>query len=86
MFSAALAIYIGGLFTGEQKNERILHSYSFITIILLIATVHSIVFSLLTNLDIRSSLLTLLLKQGLFPGLYTAAFAAFVVIIASRKN
>jgi rod shape-determining protein MreD len=86
MFSGALAIYIGGLFTGEQKNDRILHSYSFITIILLIASVFSIVLSLLTNLDIRSSLATLLFKQGLFPGLYTAAFASFVVIVAIRKN
>ena len=86
MFSGALAIYIGGLFTSEQKNERILKSYNFILIVFLIATIYSMVFSLLTNLDIRSSLFTLLFKQGIFPGLYTAAVASFVVIFGSRKN
>lgn len=86
MFSMSLSLYIGGLFMSEQKNERILRSYQFIAIILLIATINSIVFSLLTNLDIRSSIVSLLFKQGLFPGLYTAAFASFVVIVQSRRN
>ena len=86
MFAATFAIYIGGLFLNEQRNERILKSFSFAWILLLVATIHSILVSLLTNLDIRSSIITLVFNQGLFPGLFTTAIGSFVLIYHSRRN
>ncbi len=86
MFAAATAIYIGGLFLNEQRNEQKLKSLSFLFILLLVSTVYSIIISLFTNLDIRSSLFTLLLNQGLYQGLYTTAIGSFVVIFNARRN
>ncbi len=86
MFAAATAIYVGGLFLNEQRNERILKSLSFLWILLIVSTVHSVIISLFTNLDIRLSIGTLLLNQGIFPGFFTTAIGSFVVIYNARRN
>ncbi len=86
VFAASLAIYFGGFFWSEQRNKQILQNYSFILIVMLVTFIYSVVFAILTNLDIRGSIFSLVMMQGVFPSLYTAAISSFIVIVNSKRR
>jgi rod shape-determining protein MreD len=85
MFSYTLCGFIAGYFFNENKVEMYVHSVLFLLVILLCATVNSLVYSFFSVQSSDINLVVVLFEQGLLPGLYTAVVALPLTIFYPKK-
>jgi rod shape-determining protein MreD len=86
MFSKTLSGFIAGYFANENKIDLYLHSFFFLVIVFLCATIDSISFAFLSGEDVSLSLAVLIFEQGLLPGLYTALVSVPVTLFYPKKG
>ncbi|MBZ0198349.1 MAG: rod shape-determining protein MreD [Ignavibacteriaceae bacterium] len=86
MLSKTLEGFIAGYFYNENRLDHNFKSYIFPFIVLLCASVDAVMYTFLTQIDFRSSLLLLLFEQGMLPGMYTSVLSFVVVIFYKRRS
>lgn len=83
MFSKTLAGFLAGYFYNENKIEINTNTYLFVVIVLIIASVDSVLYTSLSASSTKS-LITVLVFSGLLPGAYSAVIS-FPLVIFKRK-
>jgi rod shape-determining protein MreD len=86
VISKTLAGFTAGYFSNENKREFYLSSYAFPLIVLLCGIIDSFIFSFFSSSDLRSSFVFLMLQQGVYPGIYTAAISMVVVFFMPKRS
>ncbi len=86
MLSYTLAGFIAGYFSNENKREIYFKSYSFALIVFLCTAVESVIKAFFTAIDLNVSLVNLLFRQGLFPGLYTSLLSVVVIMFYPKRS
>jgi len=86
MLSKTLAGFIAGYFSNENKRELYFRSYSFALIVLLCSVSDKVVNAFFTTVDINASLINILFKQGMLPGIYTAILSIFVIMFYPKRS
>lgn len=86
MFSQSIAIFVAGLFFKEQHSERYISNYKFSLILFLCAIINSVVFTFLANYDTGSSILAILLRQGILPAIYTSLIGGIVSVFYPKRG
>lgn len=86
MLSKTLAGFLAGYFYNENRLELNFKSYVFSLIVLLCASLDSVMYTFITQIDFSASLLLLLFEQGFLPGIYTAVISFAVVIFYPRRS
>jgi rod shape-determining protein MreD len=86
MISKIIAGFIAGYFANENKIEIYFKSYTFSLIVLLCAIVDSLIYTFFSSVDIEISLVELLMRQGVLPGLYTAVVSVLLVFFHPKRN
>ncbi len=86
MLSKTLAGFIAGYFYNENRLSQNFKSYIFPFIVLLCASVDAVMYTFITQIDFRTSLLLLLFEQGMIPGIYTSILSFVVVIFYPRRS
>lgn len=85
MFTFTLAGFIAGYFYREEEYSH-LHSFKFLSITLLTASVSSFISSIFSGSEFDSSLLFLLFEEGILPGIYTALLSFPVLFIKTERG
>jgi len=86
MLSKTLAGFLAGYFYNENRLESNFKSLVFSLIVLLCASVDSVIYTFITQIDFSSSLFSLLIEQGMIPGIYTALLSFVVVIFYPQRS
>jgi len=86
MLSKTLAGFLAGYFYNENRLESNFKSYVFSLIVLLCASVDSVIYTFITQIDFSSSLFSLLIEQGMIPGIYTALLSFVVAIFYPQRS
>jgi len=86
MLSKTLAGFLAGYFYNENRLESNFKSLVFSLIVLLCASVDSVIYTFITQIDSSSSLFSLLIEQGMIPGIYTALLSFVVVIFYPQRS
>src|ERR1035437_674738 len=86
VISKTIAGFTAGYFSNENKREFYLSSYAFPLIVLLCGIIDSFIFSFFSSSDLRSSFVFLMLQQGFYPGIYTAAISVIVVFFMPKRS
>ncbi len=86
VISKTITGFTAGYFSNENKREFYLSSYAFPLIVLLCGIIDSFVFSFFSSSDLRTSFVFLMLQQGIYPGLYSAAISVVVVFFIPKRS
>jgi rod shape-determining protein MreD len=86
MFAKTLSAFIIGYFYNENKTATYLRTYRFALIVLLAAMINSTALSLLTGFGIRLNVLSLLIRQGVLPAVYTAVTASLITFFYPKRK
>lgn len=86
MLSKTLAGFIAGYFSNENKRELYFRSYSFALIVLLCSVSDKVINAFFTTVDINASLINILFRQGMLPGIYTAVLSIFVIMFYPKRS
>lgn len=86
MLSKTIAGFLAGYFYNENRLESNFKFYVFSFIVLLCASVDSVMYTFITQIDFSSSLFLLLIEQGMLPGIYTAFLSFVVVFFYPRRS
>ncbi len=85
MFAKTLAGFLSGYFYKENDFSN-LHSFNFLFITLLVGTISSFIFAIISYSNIFTNFLSLFFIQGLLPGVYTSIFTLPVVAFKPRST
>ncbi|MBL1212818.1 MAG: rod shape-determining protein MreD [Ignavibacteriae bacterium] len=86
MFSKTLAGFITGYFYNESKILENTTTIKIVFIVLLASLVDSSFYSLLALPEVRISITSVILEQGLLPALYTSILSLTVVLLSPFKK
>lgn len=84
MISKTIAGFTAGYFSKETQRDQYLRSFLFCLIVLLCASVDSIIYSFFSSIDLSSNVLLLLFQQGLMPALYTSIISTILLLFSPR--
>ncbi len=85
MFAYTLAGFLAGYFYKEDEYQH-LHSFKFLGVVFISASVSSFLASIFSGSEFNSSLLFLLFKEGILPGIYTALLSFPVLFIKTESG
>jgi rod shape-determining protein MreD len=86
MFSLSIAIFAAGKFYSEKRKESFTQSFAYPLIAALSVLVNSLTRSLILNFDATANFFVILLRQGLFPGIYTGIIGLFVILFYPKQR
>ena len=86
MFSKTLAGFITGYFYNESKIIENTASIRLVFIVLLVSIIDASIYSLLALPEIRISISSIILEQGLFPAVYTSVLSLTLVLLSPLKK
>jgi len=86
MFSFTLSAFLVGYFYNENKIEFNTTSFFFLLIVFICGSVNSFVYSAISNTNTNVGFFSLILEEGLLPGIYTALLGLPIVIIYFKKG
>ena len=86
MFSKTLAGFITGYFYNESKIIENTASIRLVFIVLLVSIIDASIYSLLALPEVRISISSIILEQGLFPAVYTSVLSLTLVLLSPLKK
>ena len=86
VISKTISGFTAGYFSNENKRELYLKSYAFPLIVLLCGIIDSFVYSFFSSTNLNSNFLIIMLQQGIFPGVYTAAISLIVLFFMPKRS
>jgi rod shape-determining protein MreD len=86
VISKTICGFTAGYFSNENKREFYLKSYAFPLIVLLCGVIDSFVYSFFSSSSFNSSLMLILLQQGILPGIYTSALSVIVLFFMPKRS
>jgi rod shape-determining protein MreD len=86
VISKTITGFTAGYFSNENKRELYLKSYAFPLIVLLCGIIDSFVYSFFSSSNLNSNFMLIMLQQGIFPGVYTAALSIIVLFFMPKRS
>ena len=86
MFSKTLAGFITGYFYNESKILENTNTIKIVFIVLLASLIDSSFYSLLALPEVRISISSVILEQGMLPALYTSILSLTIVLLSPFKR
>lgn len=86
MFSKTLAGFITGYFYNESKIIENTNTIKIVFIVLLASLIDSSFYSLLALPEVRISISSVILEQGLLPALYTSILSLTIVLLSPFRR
>jgi len=86
MLSFTVSAFIAGYFYNVNKRDTNTSTFAFVFIVFLCGSINSFLFSAVSISSVDTSLIYLLVEEGILPAIYTAIVSIPVVIFNPRKD
>ncbi len=86
MLSLTIVGFVAGYFSNENKRDLYFNNYLFVLIVAMCSIINSAFNSFFASIDLNTSVVRLLLNQGIFPTLYTALISVLVVVFYPKRS
>jgi rod shape-determining protein MreD len=86
MFSLTLSGFIAGYFYSDTRQEFYSSTYFFLIIIFITAFSNSFLTILLSSTEVKLSVSSLILEQGVLPAIYTSIISLPILLYNQRRR